>query len=120
MSNRAGLLSWPGNAVVCELDSACPQGGFQRQHIVADWNAPSLLKVSHFSFFEADPRPECPLKGKRILIALDAIAAYVQGSGRAEIRVEPANDKLVEVYQTVYEFEVVSPRKGKPYCRKRI
>jgi hypothetical protein len=72
------------------------------------------------AFLESDPRADCPLRGKRIVIALDAVANYVQACGRIEIRVEPANAKLVQVYQTVYEFELVSPRKGKPYCRKRI
>jgi hypothetical protein len=71
-------------------------------------------------FVEGDPRSDCPLKGKRILIALEAAAYYAQARGRKEIRVQPIHDKLVHLYENVYGFVLVSPRNEAPYYRKGV
>lgn len=71
-------------------------------------------------FIEGSPNPSCPLKGRRILIALEAVALYGQLRGKRELVLEPINQKLIDVYENDYGFEVVRPRKGDPFCRKGI
>jgi hypothetical protein len=71
-------------------------------------------------FLEGDPAADCPLKGKRILIALEAAANYAQLRGKLELVLEPVNQTLITLYQDVYGFEVVRPRNESPYWRKRI
>lgn len=71
-------------------------------------------------FVEGEQFDACPLKGKRILIALEAVANYAQARGKNEIVLEPINPTLISLYEDVYGFEAVRPRKGSPYWRKRI
>ena len=40
-------------------------------------------------FLEADPRADCPLRGKRALIALETVTCYAQARGKREVRVRP-------------------------------
>lgn len=72
------------------------------------------------SFLEGDPRPDCPLKGRRVLIALDAAARYAQVRGRAEIRVRPINSALERLYVKTYGFEKRSPKGEEPHFFKRV
>lgn len=69
---------------------------------------------------EGDPRPDCPLAGKRVLIVLEAAACYVQALGRREIRLEPMNQRLTDLYTNVYRFTLEKPKRGAPYYRKVI
>jgi hypothetical protein len=62
------------------------------------------------AFLEGDPRPECPLKGRRALIALDATARYAQGRGKTEIRISPINASLECLYVEQYGFQKRSRR----------
>lgn len=71
-------------------------------------------------FLEGDPRQDCPLRGKRILIALETAANYAQGRGKKEIRVQPIDDKLVYLYESVYGFVLESPKNEEPYYRKGV
>ena len=71
-------------------------------------------------FLEGDPRQDCPLKGRRILIALETAANYAQAQGKKEIRLQPVNDKLVDLYEKVYGFKLESPRNETPYYRKGV
>ena len=71
-------------------------------------------------FVEGDPSPECALIGRRLLIALDVATNYTQISGRHELRVEPMNDRLVNLFEATYGFEPVKPRKGSPYWAKKV
>lgn len=71
-------------------------------------------------FLEGDPRQDCPLRGKRILIALETATNYAQGRGKKEIRVQPINDKLVYLYENVYGFVLESPKNEEPYYRKGV
>lgn len=71
-------------------------------------------------FLEGDHRPDCPLKGMRILIALETAAAYTQALGRKQLRLEPVNQALESLYVDVYGFSVVRPKKGKPHCIKGV
>ncbi|MER9391887.1 MULTISPECIES: hypothetical protein [unclassified Mesorhizobium] len=71
-------------------------------------------------FMEGDPREACPLKGKRILIALEAATNYAQARGKREIRLQPINEKLVNHYTNVYGFVLESPRHEEPYYRKGV
>jgi len=71
-------------------------------------------------FLEGDPRPDCPLKGKRILIALEAASNYAQLRGKKEIRLQPKNEALIYLYETVYGFVLESPRNETPYYKKGV
>lgn len=71
-------------------------------------------------FVEGDPREDCPLKGFRLLIALEAVTNYAQARGKKEIRVQPKNDQLVNLYEEVYGFTYHEPRGEEPYYRKGV
>ena len=71
-------------------------------------------------FIEGDPRQDCPLKGRRILIALETATNYAQVRGKKEIRLQPKNDDLVYLYEKVYGFVLESPRNEAPYYRKGV
>lgn len=71
-------------------------------------------------FLEGDKRPNCPLKGRRILIALDVAANYAQDRGKVELRVEPLNDSLMELFRDTYGFTLANDPKERPYWRKGI
>jgi len=51
---------------------------------------------------------------------LDVATNYTQISGRHELRVEPMNDRLVNLFEATYGFEPVKPRKGSPYWAKKV
>jgi hypothetical protein len=70
---------------------------------------------------EAYPLLRPPMKGIILPVVLDCAAAYAQLTGRREIwLLEPAGDELINLYTSVYEFELVTPRRGKRYCRKEV
>jgi hypothetical protein len=71
-------------------------------------------------FLEGDPRPDCPLVGRRALIALEASALYAQGIGRRRIRVEPANATLAALYRDRYGFALESPKGAPAYYVRDI
>jgi hypothetical protein len=71
-------------------------------------------------FVEGSPDVNCPLKGRRILIALEAAANYGQNRGKRELKLEPLNEELISLYESVYGFEVVRQGKGPVFCRKGI
>lgn len=73
-----------------------------------------------FRFLEGCPDPVCPLKGRRILIAMEAAACYAQARGKKEIRVSPINSSLESLYRDTYGFDLETPRKGEPYYRKGV
>lgn len=71
-------------------------------------------------FLEGDPRPDCPLKKHRTLIAIECSACYAQGLGRDELRIFPVNKELEEYYRS-FGFEPVKPPKGEqPYWRRKV
>ena len=72
------------------------------------------------AFLEGDPRQECPLRGKRALIALDATARYAQGRGKAEIRISPINASLERLYVEQYGFEKRSERGEQDHLFRRV
>ena len=72
------------------------------------------------NFLEGDPRKDCPFRGVRTLIVLEAIQCYGQATGRREIRVEPVNDALETVYREIYGFALVTPKGGSAYYRREI
>ncbi|MGO7898912.1 hypothetical protein ACC719_15735 [Rhizobium ruizarguesonis] len=71
-------------------------------------------------FIEGDARLDCPLKGRRILIALEAVANYAQARGKKEIILEPLNEGLVSLYETNFGFEIVRPQNSPMFCRKKV
>ncbi|UMY19094.1 hypothetical protein MMB17_07290 [Methylobacterium organophilum] len=66
-------------------------------------------------FLEGDPRPDCPLRGLRALIAVEAAMMYGQGIGRREVRVEPVNDTLATMYCDMLGFALAKPPRGAAY-----
>lgn len=76
-------------------------------------------RAVHVQFIEGDPRSDCPLKGGRLEILLEAAANYALVRGKIEIRLEPKNDDLIALYENVYDFERVLRKGDTPYwCRK--
>jgi hypothetical protein len=71
-------------------------------------------------FLEGDFRPGCPLKGRRIAIALEAATRYGQGLGKTEIRVQPVNASLEDIYIRYYGFTKELPKGEKPFFRRAI
>jgi hypothetical protein len=71
-------------------------------------------------FIEGDPRPDCPLIGRRILICLEAAARYAQARGKAELRLQPVNSSLESLYRDTYGFALEKPPKLEPYYRKGV
>jgi hypothetical protein len=57
-------------------------------------------------FVEGDPRPDCPLVGRRLLIVLECMANYAQGRGKSELRMEPANSDLATLYRDTFGFSL--------------
>lgn len=74
----------------------------------------------NFRFFEGDPRDDCPLKGVRIAIGLEACAMYAQLIGKAELRVSPTNSSLESLYQDIYGFHHERPTSGEPYFVRKL
>jgi hypothetical protein len=71
-------------------------------------------------FLEGDPRLDCPLKGRRILITLESAACYAQARGRRELRVRPKNERLETLYRQTYGFVLETTRSGDRYYRKGV
>lgn len=71
-------------------------------------------------FLEGDPRADCPLKGRRILIFLESAACYAQARGRPELRVRPKNERLEDLYRQTYGFVLETNSRGDRYLRKDI
>lgn len=71
-------------------------------------------------FLEGDPRPDCPLKGRRILIVLESASCYAQARGRQELRVRPKNERLETLYRQTYGFVLETTRGGDRYYRKGV
>lgn len=69
---------------------------------------------------EADPRPDCPLKGLRALIMIETAVCYAQALGKIEIRLVPANEHLRELYEQTYGFTLETPKQGKPYWVRKV
>lgn len=71
-------------------------------------------------FLEGDPRKDCPLKGRRALIVLEAAALYAQARGRRELRLREVNSSLESLYRDIYGFTLETPWKQEPYWRKEV
>jgi hypothetical protein len=71
-------------------------------------------------FVEGDPRPDCPLKGRRILIVLESAACYAQARGRAELRIRPKNERLEDLYRQTCGFVLETNQSGGRYLRKGV
>lgn len=71
-------------------------------------------------FLEGDPRTDCPIRGKRALIALEVAFAYARACGKQEIRVRPVNASLERLYIKTYGFERIEPSGQAPYLRRNV
>jgi hypothetical protein len=71
-------------------------------------------------FLEGSPDPNCPLRGRRALIALDVAARYAQLRGKPEIRLYEVDSSLESLYRDIYGFEERRPYKEKPYLWKEV
>jgi hypothetical protein len=71
-------------------------------------------------FIEGDPRSDCPLKGRRALIFLECAANYAQSRGKVELRIEPVNEELVNLYTEVYGFTLETPPRRRSYYKRKV
>jgi hypothetical protein len=71
-------------------------------------------------YIEGDPRNGCPLKGHRGLIVLEVAANYAQGRGKKELRIQPLNGAVKELYIRVYGFTLVSSHRTGDYLCKGV
>jgi hypothetical protein len=70
---------------------------------------------------EGDARPDCPLKGKRTVGALEVATCYAQAMDRKTLRIEAVNDTLMRLYTETYGFSLEKRVKQAPYpCFKEI
>lgn len=83
-----------------------------------------LVSASHarviVRFLEGDPRDDCPLRGARAAIVLDAAATYGQRLGCREIHLEPVNASLSELYCGIYGFVEVPGKRGVEYLKRDL
>nr|WP_281720027.1 hypothetical protein [Nitrosomonas nitrosa] len=77
-------------------------------------------KSVKLQWLEGDPRVDCPLKGKRALVALEMISNYAQLLGRPEICLDRVEDDVIPLYVEGYGFTLVTPNKGSPYLKKAV
>lgn len=77
-------------------------------------------KSVEIRFVEGDNRADCPLKGYRALIILECATCYAQGLGKGELRAQPINASLQELYVDTYGFIVDREGRGDPYYRKKV
>lgn len=84
----------------------------------------ALITVHHscvkVAYLEGDPREDCPLREFRTALALDIAARYGQKLGKKELRLEPVNSKVRDLYVEGYLFEEVAPAKGEPYLKRDL
>ncbi|WP_157968894.1 hypothetical protein [Tropicimonas sp. IMCC34011] len=71
-------------------------------------------------FLEGDPRQDCPLRGKRALLALDLAATYGQRLGCHEIHLEPVNEPLAELYRGRFGFKDGKDGNKKPVLKRGL
>jgi hypothetical protein len=137
ISNRAY------HAVAAQWDvyGRSPEAGWNWQELMRRYRDPDRLDIAIWSqfdrisalalavttgtavelkFLEADPRTDCPLRGRRALIVLETAACYAQSRGKQEIRVRPINETVANFYRAVYGFEMVTKSKATDYLVKRI
>lgn len=134
------LRGWTAEAFIA-VDKQWEGGRFDWAHVKALYkNQPDRLEIAiwlddillgmalatttgeavYLRCVEGHPGDGLPLQGQRLLVALDATTNYCQLRGRYEVRVEPKNDELVDLYQNVYGFTPVIPKKGTPYWSKKV
>ncbi len=71
--------------------------------------------------FEGSPNPHHSIKGMVPLVALEAASLYAQSTGRREVWLpSPANAMVLQYFLTGYGFELITPKKGVPFCRKEV
>lgn len=71
-------------------------------------------------FLEADPRPDCPLKGARALIGLDLMARYAEYAKAKEFRIVPENATLARYYGTLVKLEPFPNAENPSYYRVEL
>lgn len=137
------LSGWTGRAKEAYLDQWLKAGDCHfdwlevfRRHTDPDrldlaiWGAENRLcglglglttsEAVEVRFAEGDPRADCPLKGRRILILLEAASCYAQARGRKELRIQPVNEHLESLYRQTYGFVLETTRSGERYYRRGI
>jgi hypothetical protein len=80
----------------------------------------TMSQAVEIRFVEGDLRQGCPLKGKRTLIFLECAAGYAQLRGKAELRIEPKNQALINLYTKRYGFSLETPRGSSAYYKKVV
>ena len=80
----------------------------------------ATLRGEHVRFLEGDPRPGCPLRGKRTTVALETAFVYGQACGRREVRIVPVNTELETFYRDNFGFTLETPKGSEAYYRLEI
>lgn len=121
---------WRDRRVDWDWHEICRKNRGPKSYCIAIWADAdclaglSLMTVSGEAvtvrYLEGDPRPDCPIKGLRALVALEVATNYAQICGLYEVRIQPLNEALASLYENVYGFELVKRTKECPYYRKRI
>jgi hypothetical protein len=101
--DRLDIAVWGQDGRLCALGLGCTTG-----------------ESVEIRFLEGDPKADCPLKGRRILIVLECAAFYAQARGRTELRVRPKNERLEGLYRQTYGFVLETLRSGDRYYRKGV
>jgi hypothetical protein len=70
-------------------------------------------------FVEADPAPDCPLKGSIVLILLDVATNYAQIRGKHRLHVQPMNSGLISHYEK-FGFSSYPKNVGSSYMWKKL
>lgn len=128
-AKEAYLDQWDGNGAF-DWDEIFRRHNEPDRFDIAIWGANERLcglglgtttgEAVDIRFLEGDPRQDCPLKGRRILILLEAATCYAQARGRGELRVRPKNERLADLYRQTYGFVLETKRGGESYYRKGV
>lgn len=101
--DRLELAIWASDNRLCGLGLGLTTGG-----------------AVELRFLEGCRTEDCPLKGFRAAIALEAVACYAQLRGKPEIKVNPINDRLRNLYVDLYGFDEVRKPNREPYFRRMV
>jgi len=70
---------------------------------------------------EGNPDPTHPLRWRVAAVVMTALEAYAIVLGKAELRlVEPLPEMIPFYCSRFMGFELVTPRRGGPYCRRSL
>jgi hypothetical protein len=121
------LVDWPWPQMIADWRRSWPE-----RFELAIWSGDILCGLalgrpspgpSHMSlhYMEGNPDETHPLIWKVTAVVTSALEAYAIALGKAELRMVDPFPEMVPFYcSRVMGFELVTPRRGVPYCRRSI